>query len=101
MSIFTNGPKPPARPGTIEAHIAHTLAHLTPAEVLWARNQQFLEGQGYLLRRRYHSHWQPSWKVFGGYYVPPGTEDAIQLPVCSSLIVFFYQQCHEIPGRIA
>ena len=37
-------------------------AELAPIEVNWRDRQQYLESRGYMLRRRYHPDWQPSWR---------------------------------------
>nr|VWO99326.1 Ubiquitin ligase complex F-box protein GRR1, putative [Ganoderma boninense] len=37
-------------------------AKLAPVEIAWRDRQQYLELCGYMLRRRYHPEWQPSWK---------------------------------------
>ncbi|KAI1785359.1 kinase-like domain-containing protein [Ganoderma leucocontextum] len=38
-------------------------AKLAPIEIAWRDRQQYLESRGYMLRRRYHPDWQPSWKL--------------------------------------
>lgn len=38
-------------------------AKLAPVEIAWRDRQQYLESRGYMLRRRYHPDWQPSWKL--------------------------------------
>lgn len=34
---------------------------LLTREIFWRDHQKWLEGQGYMLRPRYHPNWVPSW----------------------------------------
>ena len=87
MSVFVTigSTQEDGKPGlrSFEADLARTIARLSPIEAFWKYKQPFLESRGYLLRPRYHRLWKPSWQIFGGYLIEPGTEDAVILPVRS------------------
>lgn len=53
--------------------------NLIPSEVFWQSRQQFLKKKGYILRRRYHPDWHPSW--VGTNLDPTYCEDSILLSV--------------------
>ncbi|KAJ7159109.1 hypothetical protein C8R43DRAFT_1086966 [Mycena crocata] len=51
--------------------------HLNTREIFWRDHQPWLQGCGYMLRRRYRSDWIPSWLGTNGFFIT--AEDGLQL----------------------
>lgn len=46
-------------------HGTREIGTLFDSELWWRDQYQAIEGQGYVLRPRYHPNWRPSWKRSG------------------------------------
>ncbi|KIJ57330.1 hypothetical protein M422DRAFT_219243, partial [Sphaerobolus stellatus SS14] len=52
------------------------IAKISPSEKFWLNQRDWLETQGYRLRRRYQADWRPSWDVDSVIW--PTTEDSLK-----------------------
>jgi hypothetical protein len=98
IPLFVKMPSPPGD----NPHVAHFLKMLdepwetrykvrgilTDPELFWRKIHRWLQEQGYELRPRYHSDWEPSWLKTGrnrdkcedGYRNRVSTERLLELP---------------------
>jgi hypothetical protein len=64
---------------------------LFDSELWWRDQYQVIEGQGYILRPRYHPNWRPSWKRSGkDFFAAEDGQPTLVSDNCLMLPIFTY-----------
>ena len=101
--LYTSSGSPRmSRPRATKGGGSRDIGTLFDIELWWREQYRAIQGQGYILRPRYHPNWRPSWKRSSkAFYTEEDGQPSLVSVICLVLPIFYTSSDGDLNGRNA